>query len=247
MKLKTIAVALAVASLPLAAQVRVLASNGMRAVMEQLKPQSERAAGKPLMIEYGTSTSLKARIDAGEVFDVAMMTSDLIDQLVKSGKLSAVGRADIARAGIGVGIRKGAAKPDLRTGEAYKRTLVNAKSITYAGDGASRTFLERGFERMGIGDAMKAKTRLEQGSTQAAALVANGGAELLLTLVSEILPAPGVELAGPIPAEYQSYVSFAAGVGAKSGDAAAAGAIVKLLSGPAVSPVLKSKGMESVK
>ncbi len=247
MKLKTIAVALAVASLPLAAQVRVLASNGMRAVMEELKPRAERAAGKPLLIEYGTSTSLKARIDAGEVFDIAMMTSDLIDQLVKSGKLSAAGRADIARAGIGVGIRKGAAKPDLRTGEAYKRMLVNAKSVTYAGDGASRAFLERGFERMGIGDAMKAKTKLEQGSTQAAALVANGGAELLLTLVSEILPAPGVELVGPIPAEYQSYVSFAAGVGAKSGDAAAAGAIVKLLSGPAVAPVLKSKGMEPVK
>ncbi len=97
---------------------------------------------------------------------------------------------------------------------------------------------------MGIADAMTRKTVLEQGSTRSTARVASGDAELVLTLVSEILPAPGVELLGAIPAEYQSYVGFAAGLSAKAGNAPSTGAMIKFLSGPAVAPVLRAKGME---
>lgn len=144
-----------------------------------------------------------------------------------------------------MGIRKGAKKPDIRTADTFKRTLLDAKAITYAGDGASRATLERSFERMGIADQLKRKTILEQGSTRATARVASGDADLVLTLVSEILPAPGVELLGPIPAEFQTYVGFAAGASAKPGNSPGAASIIQFLSGPAVAPVLKAKGMET--
>jgi molybdate transport system substrate-binding protein len=245
MKLKWIAAAMTIACLPLAAQVRILASNGVKAVMEELSPQCERVAGQKIAMEYATSTALQQKIEAGEGFDLAVMTSDVIDQLIKSGKLSAAGRGDVARAGIGVGIRKGAKRPDIRTAAAFKSTLTNAKTITYAGDGASRVFLEQAFKTMGIADAMGRKTILEQGSTRSTARVASGEAELVLTLVSEILPAPGVELLGPIPPEYQHYVSFAAAVSAKSGNGSPAAAVIKFLGSPAAGSVLKAKGMEA--
>ncbi len=149
MNLKRIAIALALAAFPLAAQVRVLASNGVKAVMEELRPQCERAAAQPVKIDYATSSTLKQRIEAGEPFDLAVLTSDLIDDLIKSGKIATATRIEIGRSGIGAGIRKGAPKPDIRTADAYKRTLLNAKSITYAGDGPAASFSNAVFKRWG--------------------------------------------------------------------------------------------------
>ena len=244
MKAKELLAALALASLPLAAQVRIIASNGVKAVLDDLRPQMERAAALPVRADYATSASQAQKIQAGAPFDLAVMTSDMIDALIKAGKLSPNGKIVLARAGVGVGIRKGAKRPDINSPAAFKTALLNAKSITYAGDGASRVPLEKSFESMGIASAMKAKTILEQGSTRATARVAKGEAEMVLTLVSEILPAPGVELVGPIPAEYQSYISFSAALSAKPGNSAAAAAIMKVLSGPSIAAVLKAKGMQ---
>jgi molybdate transport system substrate-binding protein len=152
----------------------------------------------------------------------------------------------LAKSGVGVGIRKGAPKPDIRTSEAMKKTLLSAKSVTYAEDGASRTYVERMFQRMGIADVMKAKTALEQGSGRATGRVADGQTELVLTLASEILPVAGIELVGPLPSEHQQYVGFSAGVGAAAAGSNkdASMALIKFLASPAVAPVLKAKGME---
>lgn len=246
MQLRLLLASFALASVPAMSQVRVLASNGVRAVIEQIQPQAERAVGAKLQIDYATSTAMKQRIESGESFDATILTSDLIGDLTKTGKLSASEQARVARAGIGVGIRKGAPKPDIRTADAFKRAMENAKSVTYAQDGASRAYLEKDFDRMGIGDAMKKKTILESGSTKAAARVASGDAEMILTLQSEILPARDVELVGPIPAEYQSYIAFTAAASAKASNASAAKSLVAFLRGPAVKAVLKSKGMEPI-
>jgi molybdate transport system substrate-binding protein len=229
------------------AEVHVLASNGIKAVMDELRPQAERAIGHPLAIEVDSSSVLKQKIDGGEAFDVAIVTSEVLDELSKAGKIVSGSSAGIARSGIGVGIRAGGPKPDIRTAAALKQTLLKAKSITFAQDGASRIYLEKMFDRLGIGSDLKPKIIREQGSARATARVADGSAELVLTLVSEILPAPGVELLGPLPAEVQNYVSMSAGVGAKARNADAAKALVKFLAGPSVAPILKAKGMEAVR
>jgi molybdate transport system substrate-binding protein len=127
MKAPSIAGALLLAAFQVVAQntpVHVLASNGMKAVIDDLKPQAERAIGRPLVIEFGTSSAVKTRIEDGEEFDVAILTSDVIDDLAKAGKIAAETRTEIARCGIGIGVRAGAAKPDIRSIDALKKTLL---------------------------------------------------------------------------------------------------------------------------
>ena len=224
--------------------VRVLSSNGFKAVIDALGPQCERAIGHQLAVPFGTSASLRQKVDAGDAFDVAVVTAEAMDDLVKAGKVRASTRAALGRSGIGVGIRAGAKKPDIKTPEALRTTLLAARSITYAGDGASRPHIEKMVSVLGIADVMTKKTLLEQGSVRAAAKVAGGDAELLITLVSEILPAPGVELVGPLPAAFQHYVSFAAATGAKATNPDAGKALIACLSGPSVAATLKAKGMD---
>jgi len=227
-----------------ASTLHVFASNGMRAVVEQLQPECQRTIGHPLAIEYGSTAGLMQKIESGAPFDVAILTSDAIATLVKENKLDAGTRADLARSGIGVGIRKGSPKPNIATAEGLKQTLLAAKSITYARDGASAVYLVKIYDRLGITNDVKPKLILTEGSGPATAKVAAGEATLVLTLISEIMPEPGDEVAGPLPAELQSYINFAIGAGAKSSNAEAAHAMIALLKGPAAAPIYKAKGME---
>jgi len=222
--------------------VRVLISNGFRAVFDELVPACERSIGHSVTAQSGTSTSLIEKVNAGEPFDVAIMTTEAMESLAKAGKVAT--RTPLGRSGIGIGSRAGARKPDIGNAEALKKTFLAAKSITYAGDGASRPHIDRMMVTLGIADVMTKKTLLEQGSVRAAAKVASGDAELLITLVSEILPAPGVELVGPLPMQFQNYVSFAGAAGVKSDNAAAGKSLISCLSGPNVAATLKAKGME---
>jgi molybdate transport system substrate-binding protein len=247
MKKRSLAATLLLTAVQLAAQntpVHVLASNGVKAVVEDLRKQAEQSIKRPLAIEYDTSSVVKKRIEDGAAFDVAILTSDVIDDLAKAAKIDPGTRMEIARCGIGVGVRAGAAKPDIKTSDALKKTLLASKSITYAQNGASRTYILQMFDKFGIADAMKAKTVLEQGSERSNARVADGSAEMILTLVSEILPAPGVQLVGPLPNDVQHYVDFAVGTSKNSKNTEAGKALMKFFASPAVAPTLKAKGME---
>jgi ABC-type molybdate transport system substrate-binding protein len=226
--------------------VRVLASNGMKAVVEQLQPSVERSIGHPLAIEYNSTTALLQRIDSGAAFDVTILTSEAIGQLVKDAKVTAASRTDFARSGIGLAVRGGSPKPDISTPAALKRTLQGASSITYAKDGASRAYIDKMLERLGLAEETKSRLQLTQGSGPAMASVAAGQVAVVMTLMSELLPVHGIDIAGPLPAELQSYVSFGAGVSIKSSDPAAARALIAFLKSPAAAPVYKARGMEPV-
>jgi len=227
--------------------VRVLASNGVQGALNEIIPQCERAIGHPLAVEFGTTATLRPRIESGEAFDFTVLTSEAIDALVKEGKVAADSRANAARVGIGIGIRAGAAKPDVSTPEALKKALLNAKSITYAAAGASRPPTDKMLDRMGIADALKSKTLLLAGAEETTAAVRDGKAEILITLISEIVSAKGLELAGPLPDEFQTYIGFAAGVSPSAKNAEAAKAAVKYLTGPKAAAAYKAKGMEPVR
>jgi molybdate transport system substrate-binding protein len=222
--------------------VRVLLSNGFKAVFDDLAPACERSIGKSVTVQSGTSTSLIQRVNGGEPFDVAIMTTEAMNQLATDGKVMA--RTPLGRSGIGIGNRAGTPKPAIGTAEDLKKALLAAKGITYAGDGASRPHIERMMTTLGIADEMPKKTLLEQGSVRAAARVANGDAELLITLVSEILPAPGLQLVGALPAQFQNYVSFAGATGAKAANPEAGKSLIACMSGPKVADALKARGME---
>lgn len=226
-------------------EVRVLSSNGVRSVIEDRQPEIERAIGHTLSIEFSTAASLKKKIEAGEAFDVAVLTPALIDELIAQGKVAVDSRVDFARAGVGVGARQGAPPADVSTSDALKSTLLKARSVAFTAEGQSRLTIDRAFDRLGIAEAMRLKTMLK-GPGEAPTAVAAGEAELVLTLMSEILPVPGLQLLGPFPADVQGYVTFTAGRSPNAKDASAATALLRHLSGPDVAAALKAHGLEAV-
>src|SRR5437879_2413050 len=226
------------------AAVRVLVSNGMKAAMEELQPQCEGAIGHPLALQFNSTASVKKKIEAGEEFDVAIITSEAIDDLIKERKIAAGTRAKLVRSELGIGIRAGAAKPDIRTPEALKRTLQEAKSITYPEDGASRGYIEKMFERMGIAADVKPRIILAPGSGPATESVAAGKAAMVITLFSEIVPIHGVEILGPLPGEFRFDIRFGAATSARSKNAEVAKALIHFLAGPKVVATFKAKGLE---
>ena len=227
-----------------AAEIKVLASNALKTALEELGPQFEKATEHKLSFTFNAAVPLKAEIEKGAAFDVAILSTPITDDLVKQGKLVGATRADIARSGAGLAVKRGAPKPDISTTEAFKRALLDAKSICYVEQGATGIYLKGLFERLGIADQLKGKTKLLPPSNPAAHAVANGEAEIGMTQISEILPYPGAELVGPLPAEIQlsSVYPGAVGTGAKEPDAAKA--FIKFLTAPSAIPVLKAKGLE---
>lgn len=225
-------------------ELHVMISDGMKAVVEEAMPQIEHATGRKLAADFNSSKNLRDKIQGGEQFDAAILTSDVLDDLIQKGKITSAGREDISRTGIGVGVRAGAPKPDIRTPDALKRTLLNAKSITFNPTGASAAHTYDVFTRLGITDAVKPKLMLDAEAGRPQMNVAGGKAELVISLIPEVKFFQGVDLVGPIPAELQSYVNFAAGISASPHDSVAARALIQFLAGPKILPVLKAKGME---
>jgi molybdate transport system substrate-binding protein len=226
-----------------AAEIRVISNPGMKSVFEELAPQFERMTGHRVLIQYGLMAQLKAPIDAGE-FDVAISTGPVTAYLNERGMTVPDSRADVARVGIGVSVRAGAPKPDISTVSAFKRTLLNAKSISYTGGSAAGTYIAGMLERLGIAAEMKPKTRILGGGGQNPKAVAAGEVELGLSVISDIVPVPGAELLGPLPAELQTYIVETAAVGIASKEPQAAGALIKFLLAPAATPVFRAKGLE---
>lgn len=150
---------------------------------------------------------------------------------------------NIARSAIGVIVRVGAPKPDITSADAFKRAMLNATPISYAEDGVTATHLANLFQRLGIAEQMKSKTKLVASSARS---VAVGESQLGFMTISVIQLVSGVELLGPLPPELQGYLSFTAGVGSAAMEGAAGKAFIRFLKAPAAVPVLKAKGMEPI-
>src|SRR5438132_7717186 len=228
-----------------AAEIKVIASNGVKEALHELAHAFERETGHKLVIAFGLATALKRRIEAGEAFDLAILPAAAIDDLIKQGKMDAGARAPIARSGVGIGIMKGARRPDIRTPGAFKRTLLSAKSITWAKEGQSGIYFAGMLERIGIAEQMKPKIVPAASGVEVGKLVAGGQVQLGVILVNELMAAPGVEVLGPLPAELQNYTVFHAGAGVGSKDSSAAKALIKFLTTPSAGAVFKAKGQEA--
>ena len=226
-----------------AAEIKVLSGNGARAAVRALSAQFERASGHKVAIHFEVNSALKRKIEAGESFDVAVLNPPVLDALIKEGKVVAGTRAGIGRAGLGVGVRVGAPKPDIGSVAAFKHTLLNARTVAYPGEGASGVYFTGLVDRLGIGAEMKPKMR-PMAAEDTVEVVARGEADLVVVVASRISNVPGVELVGLIPSELQTWIGFAAGVGSAAKEPAAALALVRFLSASAAAPVLKALGVE---
>jgi len=226
-----------------AAELKVLSGNGARAAVLELAARFDRASGHKTSVEFAVNPQTRAKIEAGQPFDVAILNPPVLDALIKQGRIAAGTRAVLGRAGIGVGIREGASKPDISTVDAFKRVLLSSKSVAYPGEGASGKYFVSVVERLGIAAEMKPKMR-PMPAEYNVEVVASGEAEMVVVVASRISGVPGVQLVGGIPQELQTWIGFTAGVGSAAREPQAARAMLRFFTAPDAAPVLKAAGVE---
>jgi molybdate transport system substrate-binding protein len=238
-----VAVGIAAAQPTHAAELKIFVAEVVEPAIGELVSQFERSSGHKLNVQYGTAVSQIKQVQGGEPFDLVIFPSSLVRNPGNAALFASDTITGIARAGQGVAVRKGAAKPDIGSADAFKQTLLKSQSVAFFPQGASGQQTLSAFERLGIAEQMKAKTK-PQDPEHVASAVAKGDAELALFLTHLLVVAPGVDYVGHYPAELRQYIVFLAAVGAKAKEPDAAKALIKHLTSPSAASVIKAKGME---
>ena len=225
-------------------QLKVLTAGAFKQVLLGIVPVFEDS-GHTVELDADTVGGLVKRIQGGESFDLVIASPSALETLGKAGIVA--GKAtDLARVGVGVGIKEGAAKPDLSTVEGFKRALLDAKAVAYidpAAGGTSGIYIAALLDKLGIGPQIKAKSVLVKGGFSAERIV-SGEADIAIQQISEILPVKGVVLAGPLPTEIQNYTTYSAGIAAHTTNTAAATALIDLIRGGKGEAIIRGRGME---
>jgi molybdate transport system substrate-binding protein len=224
-----------------AAEIKVFSSPAARSALEEIAPQFERATGHRLLIEIANIAACKKKIAAGEAFDIAFVSPKLIDELVQQGTIAADTRMNAGRTGLCVIVRKGTPRPDVSSVEAFRRALLNAKTVVHAATGESGIGFMAALDVLGIKAEMNAKLRP---SAKLAGDVEAGIGDLGIAGVGSALANPGVEFVGPLPPGVQQYVNIAAGVSTNSRVPDAARALLRYLREPAVVEIMNARGFE---
>lgn len=231
-----------------AAEIHVMSSGGFAAAYRALAPEFERSTSHTLVTAWGpsmgaTPEAVPARLQRGEPADVVIGVGGALDKLIQQGRIVAGSRVDLAQSGIGVAVRAGAAKPDIGTEAAFKRTLLAAQSVAYS-DSASGVYLSTVlFQRLGIADQMKGKSRMIPGEP-VGAVVARGEAEIGFQQISELLPIAGIQYVGALPPEVQLMTVFSAGIATAATQPEAGRALIRFLASPAAARAIAKTGME---
>jgi molybdate transport system substrate-binding protein len=229
-----------------AADIRVMCSNGLKEVVVELLPAFEKSTGNKVHITYETSAAIMNQIQTGASIDLVIITAEGIDDLIKQGRVTAGSRVDLANSGMALAVRAGERKPDIRSAEALKQSLLSAQSVAITKSGVSGLYMLSVFEQFGIAAQMKPKTVLVE-SGPVGDVVVKGQAEMGVQQFSELLPVAGIEIVGPLPPGLQRITTFSAGLAAGAKEPAAAKTLVQFLSAPAAVPVIQKKGMEPAK
>ena len=240
------AMLLLVAVQPLhAADLKIMSSIGVRDALEEFAPDFERQTGHHVTVIFDTASVLRSRIESGEHFDVAILTRGITQTLASEGSLVAETQTDIARSGVGIAVRSGAAKPDISTPDALRQALLTAHSIAYSKEGASGAHFLAVLKRLGILEQIEPRLRVPSATrARVADMVAAGEAELGVQLISEIVPVRGVELLGPLPDPLQQLTILTGAVGVNSDEPEVAREFLRRLKSPEAAAVIRSKGQE---
>jgi molybdate transport system substrate-binding protein len=227
-----------------AAELKVLATAAHIESFKEIVPQFERASGHKLAVKFEATPGTMKKIEAGEEFDVAVTIKGPMDETAKKAFFAAGDRPVVSTVGLGAAVRAGAPKPDISSPEAFKQTLLKAKSVAILPESVNGKHFIGVFERLGIGEAMKAKIVPAKAPAEVTGAVAKGEAEIALFIVNG-LRAPGVDYVGPVPAEFEQKLVFTAAVGAKAKEPQAANEFIKHLTSPAAVAVMKANGLET--
>jgi molybdate transport system substrate-binding protein len=246
--MKTISIIAAAGALLLsamvnAAEINVISTQATQEAYQELVAQFEKATGHKVTTFFSGTLNVQKKLADGEPYDMLIMAGPAIDEQIKLGKALAGSRVDLAKSGTGLAVRKGAAKPDISSVDALKKTLLTVKSIGYS-TGPSGVYMLSVFEKLGIADQVKGKLKQTPSGVFVGTLIANGDAEVGFQQISELVHFAGIDYVGPLPGELQRMTMFSSGIhsGAKQADAAKA--LVKFLTAPAAGPVIRKHGLE---
>jgi len=226
-----------------AAEIKVLSTQAPREAYLELVAQFEKATGHEVATIFTGTLNVQKRLADGEAYDLIIMAGPAIDEQIALGKALAGSRVDFAKSGTGVAVRKGAAKPDIGSTGALRKTLLAAKSIGYS-TGPSGVTMQSVFEKLGIAGDIKGKLKQSPSGVFVGTLIASAEAEIGFQQISELVHFPGIDYVGPLPGELQRMTVFSAGIhsGAKQADAAKA--LVRFLTAPAAAAVIRKHGLE---
>jgi molybdate transport system substrate-binding protein len=236
-----LAAALSAASNAQAAELQVIAGAGMTKPLQEIAAAFEAATGHKIVFRFGTTPQLIS-MATGSAFDLGVVPHDVLKDAAARARFASDATVDVARVGIGVAVRRGAPKPDIGTPEALKQTLLAARSVASIPASATGNALAGIYERLGITEEMKARTKAQAGPVEIADAVVNGNAELAVFLLN-VINDPRLAVVGPFPAEIQREVVYATGVAASAKEPEAAKAFIAYLLSPAAAEVIKSKGL----
>ena len=234
-----------------AAEVRVMISAGFFGVYSQLGPAFERASGHKLVTTRGPSMgdspeAIPTRLARGETADVVICDGEANDKLAQRGLVRGDSKVELAKSQVGMVVREGAAKPDISTVDAFRKTLLGAKSIAYSDSGSGTYLSTKLFPQLGVAEQIAGKSRKIRGPPSGepvAAVVARGESEIGFQQVSELIHVPGITYVGTIPAELQPGFSFAGSVTTKAQQPEGAAALLKFLSSAEAAPVITKAGL----
>jgi molybdate transport system substrate-binding protein len=233
-----------------AADLKVISAGAVRGLISQIIDDYSSRTGQKFDFTIGTTGQLRDIIASGQHADLVIVSTPLMGEMEKTGKLVPGSRADLGRVGIGVAIKDGAPAPDVSTPDALKKALIEARSVAYtnpAEGGTSGIYFASVADRFGIGDAIKKKAVLTRGGREAAIEVAEGRAELAIVFISEAMAVKGIKLAGPLPPALQDYSAYATAIPSSSTDPAAARAFIAALTSSAMAERWRANGFEPPK
>jgi molybdate transport system substrate-binding protein len=230
------------------AKLKIMCARSMHEVVTALAYDFTSTTGNEVELSFGTVGALQQRLDAGETADIVISGKPAIDALEKAGRLAPKSRADIATVRIGVAVRAGAPAPDISTPQAFRQALVDARAVAFsdaAVGGSAGVYLARMFTELGLADAIKTKGMPQQNGGEVAARVADGAADIGMTLMAEIVPVPGVRILGPLPPPYGNATTYCAAVMSVSRSADAASAFIAALANPQTRTAWREAGFEA--
>ncbi len=223
-------------------EINVISGGAMRRFLIEAVPLFEAASGSKVAIRFGLTREMKAVIEAGAAFDIALLPRSAIDELVQAGKIAAGTATDVVRSLVGLMVRAGAIEPDIGSVEAFKSVLRRAKAISYS-KGPSGLYVAELLERLGLASEMQDKTVFAIGRP-VGEVIASGEAEIGMQQIIENQPVKGAHLVGPLPRELVNYVMYSAGFAPNAAGSTAARAFVKFLASPEAVQIIRAKGME---
>jgi molybdate transport system substrate-binding protein len=226
-----------------ATEIKVISSQAIKEAYLAFAPEFERASGHKLNTTWNGTVDILKKLRAGELFDMAILVTPSLEDMIREGKIVAGSRVDLVRSGIAIAVPAGAPKPDISTIDAVKRALLAAKGIGYS-SGPSGVFLEGLFTRWGIADQVKPKIKQTPPGTPVGSLLARGDVDIGFQQVSELLLYPGIQYVGPVPQEMDTVSVFSGGLHAAAKQPDAARELIRFITSSAALPFIKKSGME---